>query len=175
MTASAKDVLKTLQLKNAEPKLQVQESTKMEEEVKGVDNVVLSNRITSSTQVSSILGAGELKESPSTIVSELLVVTEPTPQLPKTQQELLLEEIQRLRAELTIQQAATKHAQDQIKKLETMVRDSDIIVLKGSSPNFTVIVDGVRHQFVNYELRTTDRYIANAIKAQYANIVELPK
>ena len=78
-----------------------------------------------------------------------------------------------LRAQLAAANAALQAKDAELEKVKAKLPVNDYITLRGSSPTFSVVVEGKRCLFVNFLFITRDRLLANKILAEYPNITEV--
>ena len=98
-------------------------------------------------------------------VAEVAAVTK-TPEVPK-------EDTVDLLAQLAAANAALAAKDAELEKVKAKLPVNDYITLRGSSPTFSVVVEGKRCLFVNFLFITRDRLLANKILAEYPNITEV--
>ena len=78
-----------------------------------------------------------------------------------------------LLAQLAAANAALAAKDAELEKVKAKLPVNDYITLRGSSPTFSVVVEGKRCLFVNFLFITRDRLFANKILAEYPNITEV--
>ena len=78
-----------------------------------------------------------------------------------------------LLAQLAAAQAALSAKDAELEKVKAKLPVNDYITLRGSSPTFSVVVEGKRCLFVNFLFITRDRLLANKILAEFPNITEV--
>ena len=78
-----------------------------------------------------------------------------------------------LLAQLAAAQAALAAKDAELEKVKAKLPVNDYITLRGSSPTFSVVVEGKRCLFVNVLFITRDRLLANKILAEFPNITEV--
>ena len=78
-----------------------------------------------------------------------------------------------LLAQLAAAQAALAAKDAELAKVKAKLPVNDYITLRGSSPTFSVVIEGKRCLFVNFLFITRDRLLANKILAEYPNITEV--
>ena len=78
-----------------------------------------------------------------------------------------------LLAQLVAAQAALAAKDAELEKVKAKLPVNDYITLRGSSPTFSVVVEGKRCLFVNFLFITRDRLLANKILAEFPNITEV--
>ena len=78
-----------------------------------------------------------------------------------------------LLAQLAAAQAALAAKDAELEKVKAKLPVNDYITLRGSSPTFSVVIEGKRCLFVNFLFITRDRLLANKILAEYPNITEV--
>lgn len=78
-----------------------------------------------------------------------------------------------LLAQLAAAQAALAAKDAELEKVKAKLPVNDYITLRGSSPTFSVVVEGKRCLFVNFLFITRDRLLANKILAEFPNITEV--
>ena len=78
-----------------------------------------------------------------------------------------------LLAQLAATQAALAAKDAELEKVKAKLPVNDYITLRGSSPTFSVVVEGKRCLFVNFLFITRDRLLANKILAEFPNITEV--
>lgn len=84
------------------------------------------------------------------------------------------QELQALLAELAAAKAALADTAHQLEVTKSKLPVDDYITLRGTSPTFTVIIEGKRYLFVNNLFTTRDRLLANQILATYpTNVTEV--
>ena len=96
------------------------------------------------------------------ITSDAATKTEPTTQ-----------DTAALLAQLAAAQAALAAKDAELEKVKAKLPVNDYITLRGSSPTFSVVVEGKRCLFVNFLFITRDRLLANKILAEFPNITEV--
>ena len=96
------------------------------------------------------------------ITSDDATKTEPTPQ-----------DTAALLAQLAAANAALAAKDAELEKVKAKLPVNDYITLRGSSPTFSVVVEGKRCLFVNFLFITRDRLLANKILAEFPNITEV--
>ena len=96
------------------------------------------------------------------ITSDAATKTEPTTQ-----------DTSVLLAQLAAAQAALAAKDAELEKVKAKLPVNDYITLRGSSPTFSVVVEGKRCLFVNFLFITRDRLLANKILAEFPNITEV--
>ena len=83
------------------------------------------------------------------------------------------EDTSALLAQLAAAQAALAAKDAELAKVKAKLPVNDYITLRGSSPTFSVVIEGKRCLFVNFLFITRDRLLANKILAEYPNITEV--
>lgn len=83
------------------------------------------------------------------------------------------EDTSALLAQLAAAQAALAAKDAELEKVKAKLPVNDYITLRGSSPTFSVVIEGKRCLFVNFLFITRDRLLANKILAEYPNITEV--
>ena len=78
-----------------------------------------------------------------------------------------------LLAQLAAVNAALAAKDAELEKVKAKLPVNDYITLRGSSPTFSVVVEGKRCLFVNFLFITRDRLLANKILAEFPNITEV--
>ena len=78
-----------------------------------------------------------------------------------------------LLAQLAAAQAALAAKDAELEKVKAKLPVNDYITLRGSSPTFSVVIEGKRCLFVNFLFITRDRLLANKILAEFPNITEV--
>ena len=78
-----------------------------------------------------------------------------------------------LLAQLAAANAALAAKDAELEKVKAKLPVNDYITLRGSSPTFSVVVEGKRCLFVNFLFITRDRLLANKILADIPNITEV--
>ena len=78
-----------------------------------------------------------------------------------------------LLAQLAAANAALQAKDAELEKVKAKLPVNDYITLRGSSPTFSVVIEGKRCLFVNFLFITRDRLLANKILAEYPNITEV--
>ena len=78
-----------------------------------------------------------------------------------------------LLAQLAAANAALAAKDAELEKVKAKLPVNDYITLRGSSPTFSVVVEGKRCLFVNFLFITRDRLLANKILAEFPNITEV--
>ena len=78
-----------------------------------------------------------------------------------------------LLAQLAAAHAALAAKDAELEKVKAKLPVNDYITLRGSSPTFSVVVEGKRCLFVNFLFITRDRLLANKILAEFPNITEV--
>ena len=96
------------------------------------------------------------------ITSDAATKTEPTTQ-----------DTAALLAQLAAANAALAAKDAELEKVKAKLPVNDYITLRGSSPTFSVVVEGKRCLFVNFLFITRDRLLANKILAEFPNITEV--
>ena len=96
------------------------------------------------------------------ITSDAATKTEPTTQ-----------DTSALLAQLAAANAALAAKDAELEKVKAKLPVNDYITLRGSSPTFSVVVEGKRCLFVNFLFITRDRLLANKILAEFTNITEV--
>ena len=101
-----------------------------------------------------------------------------TPEVPKdvitsTDAAAPKEDTAALLAQLAAANAALAAKDAELEKVKAKLPVNDYITLRGSSPTFSVVVEGKRCLFVNFLFITRDRLLANKILAEYPNITEV--
>ena len=76
-------------------------------------------------------------------------------------------------AAATAANAALAAKDAELEKVKAKLPVNDYITLRGSSPTFSVVVEGKRCLFVNFLFITRDRLLANKILAEFPNITEV--
>lgn len=82
-------------------------------------------------------------------------------------------QVQKLQMELAAEKLKVKQAQEQMAKLEGLIKSSDLIVLRGRLQTFTVKVEGDSYTFKDFIFKTSSRMLADAIMATYDGIQEI--
>ena len=83
------------------------------------------------------------------------------------------EDTSALIAQLAAAIAALAAKDAELEKVKAKLPVNDYITLRGSSPTFSVVIEGKRCLFVNFLFITRDRLLANKILAEYPNITEV--
>ena len=83
------------------------------------------------------------------------------------------EDTSALIAQLAAANAALAAKDAELEKVKAKLPVNDYITLRGSSPTFSVVIEGKRCLFVNFLFITRDRLLANKILAEYPNITEV--
>ena len=83
------------------------------------------------------------------------------------------EDTSALLAQLAAAIAALAAKDAELEKVKAKLPVNDYITLRGSSPTFSVVIEGKRCLFVNFLFITRDRLLANKILAEYPNITEV--
>ena len=83
------------------------------------------------------------------------------------------EDTSALLAQLAAANAALAAKDAELEKVKAKLPVNDYITLRGSSPTFSVVIEGKRCLFVNFLFITRDRLLANKILAEYPNITEV--
>ena len=78
-----------------------------------------------------------------------------------------------LLAQLAAANAALAAKDAELAKVIAKLPVNDYITLRGSSPTFSVVIEGKRCLFVNFLFITRDRLLANKILAEFPNITEV--
>ena len=78
-----------------------------------------------------------------------------------------------LLAQLAAANAALVAKDAELEKVKAKLPVNDYITLRGSSPTFSVVIEGKRCLFVNFLFITRDRLLANKILAEFPNITEV--
>ena len=78
-----------------------------------------------------------------------------------------------LLAQLAAANAALQAKDAELEKVKAKLPVNDYITLRGSSPTFSVVIEGKRCLFVNFLFITRDRLLANKILAEFPNITEV--
>ena len=78
-----------------------------------------------------------------------------------------------LLAQLAAANAALAAKDAELEKVKAKLPVNDYITLRGSSPTFSVVIEGKRCLFVNFLFITRDRLLANKILAEFPNITEV--
>lgn len=78
-----------------------------------------------------------------------------------------------LLAQLAAANAALAAKDAELEKVKAKLPVNDYITLRGSSPTFSVVVEGKRCLFVNFLFITRDRLLANKILSEFPNITEV--
>ena len=124
-------------------------------------------------------------KTPQQIIAEKkaaeLAASEKAPALPKdvitsndaTKPEQPAQDTAALLAQLAAANAALAAKDAELEKVKAKLPVNDYITLRGSSPTFSVVVEGKRCLFVNFLFITRDRLLANKILAEFPNITEV--
>ena len=120
-------------------------------------------------------------KTPQQIIAEKKAASEKVTTLPKdvitsgdaTKTEPTTQDTAALLAQLAAAQAALAAKDAELEKVKAKLPVNDYITLRGSSPTFSVVVEGKRCLFVNFLFITRDRLLANKILAEYPNITEV--
>ena len=110
--------------------------------------------------------AAEVAEVAKPVIVPANVVTSTDAAEPKEDTSVLL-------AQLAAAQAALAAKDAELEKVKAKLPVNDYITLRGSSPTFSVVIEGKRCLFVNFLFITRDRVLANKILAEYPNITEV--
>ena len=78
-----------------------------------------------------------------------------------------------LLAQLAAANAALAAKDAELEKVKAKLPVNDYITLRGSSPTFSVVIEGKRCLFVIFLFITRDRLLANKILAEFPNITEV--
>ena len=78
-----------------------------------------------------------------------------------------------LLAQLAAANAALAAKDAELEKVKAKLPVNDYITLRGSSPTFSVVIEGKRCLFVNFLFITRVRLLANKILAEFPNITEV--
>ena len=90
-----------------------------------------------------------------------------------TKTEPTMQDTSVLLAQLAAANAALAAKDAELEKVKAKLPVNDYITLRGSSPTFSVVVEGKRCLFVNFLFITRDRLLANKILAEFPNITEV--
>ena len=90
-----------------------------------------------------------------------------------TKTEPTMQDTAALLAQLAAANAALAAKDAELEKVKAKLPVNDYITLRGSSPTFSVVVEGKRCLFVNFLFITRDRLLANKILAEFPNITEV--
>ena len=124
-------------------------------------------------------------KTPQQIIAEMkaaeLAAAEKAAELPKdvitsdaaTKTEQPAQDTAALLAQLAAANAALAAKDAELEKVKAKLPVNDYITLRGSSPTFSVVVEGKRCLFVNFLFITRDRLLANKILAEFPNITEV--
>lgn len=124
-------------------------------------------------------------KTPQQIIAEMkaaeLAAAEKAAELPKdvitsdaaTKTEASSVDTAALLAQLAAANAALAAKDAELEKVKAKLPVNDYITLRGSSPTFSVVVEGKRCLFVNFLFITRDRLLANKILAEFPNITEV--
>lgn len=124
-------------------------------------------------------------KTPQQIIAERkaaeLAASEKAAELPKdvitsdaaTKTEQPAQDTAALLAQLAAANAALAAKDAELEKVKAKLPVNDYITLRGSSPTFSVVVEGKRCLFVNFLFITRDRLLANKILAEFPNITEV--
>ena len=124
-------------------------------------------------------------KTPQQIIAEKktaeLAASEKAPSLPKdvitsndaTKPKDSTADTSELLAQLAAANAALAAKDAELEKVKAKLPVNDYITLRGSSPTFSVVVEGKRCLFVNFLFITRDRLLANKILAEFPNITEV--
>ena len=120
-------------------------------------------------------------KTPQQIIAEKKAASEKVTTLPKdvitsgdaTKTEPTTQDTAALLAQLAAANAALAAKDAELEKVKAKLPVNDYITLRGSSPTFSVVVEGKRCLFVNFLFITRDRLLANKILAEYPNITEV--
>ena len=123
--------------------------------------------------VSKAVVASSISAISSGLSTTMPVGSSEVPQVPASQLNAKDAEIEKLKLQLIEERHNVATANERIKRLQSLMEDSSLIVLRSPQRVISVLADGVRHQFTNYLYKTADRMLANSILAQYPNIVEV--
>ena len=110
--------------------------------------------------------AGEAAAAAKLVNLPANVVTSTDAAKPKEDTSVLL-------AQLAAANAALAAKDAELEKVKAKLPVNDYITLRGSSPTFSVVVEGKRCLFVNFLFITRDRLLANKILAEFPNITEV--
>lgn len=115
------------------------------------------------------LAAAELaaSEKVNTLPKDVITSDDATKTKPTTQ------DTAALLAQLAAANAALAAKDAELEKVKAKLPVNDYITLRGSSPTFSVVVEGKRCLFVNFLFITRDRLLANKILAEFPNITEV--
>lgn len=106
-------------------------------------------------------------EKASTLPKDVITSDDATKTEPTTQ------DTAALLAQLAAANAALAAKDAELEKVKAKLPVNDYITLRGSSPTFSVVVEGKRCLFVNFLFITRDRLLANKILAEFPNITEV--
>ena len=120
-------------------------------------------------------------KTPQQIIAEKKAASEKVTTLPKdvitsgdaTKTEPTTQDTSALLAQLAAANAALAAKDAELEKVKAKLPVNDYITLRGSSPTFSVVVEGKRCLFVNFLFITRDRLLANKILAEFPNITEV--
>lgn len=120
-------------------------------------------------------------KTPQQIIAEKKAASEKVTTLPKdvitsgdaTKTEPTTQDTAALLAQLAAANAALAAKDVELEKVKAKLPVNDYITLRGSSPTFSVVVEGKRCLFVNFLFITRDRLLANKILAEFPNITEV--
>ena len=90
-----------------------------------------------------------------------------------TKTEPTMQDTAALLAQLAAANAALAAKDAELEKVKAKLPVNDYITLRGSSPTFSVVIEGKRCLFVNFLFITRDRLLANKILAEFPNITEV--
>ena len=115
-----------------------------------------------------ILAEKKIAEAAATKTPEVPkdVITSTNAAEPKVDTSVLL-------AQLAAANAALAAKDAELAKVIAKLPVNDYITLRGSSPTFSVVIEGKRCLFVNFLFITRDRLLANKILAEFPNITEV--
>ena len=120
-------------------------------------------QILAEKKAAELAAAAKAAELPKDVItSDAATKTEPTTQ-----------DTAALLAQLAAANAALAAKDAELEKVKAKLPVNDYITLRGSSPTFSVVIEGKRCLFVNFLFITRDRLLANKILAEYPNITEV--
>lgn len=120
-------------------------------------------QILAEKKAAELAAAAKAAELPKDVItSDAATKTEPTTQ-----------DTAALLAQLAAANAALAAKDAELEKVKAKLPVNDYITLRGSSPTFSVVVEGKRCLFVNFLFITRDRLLANKILAEFPNITEV--
>ena len=120
-------------------------------------------QILAERKAAELAAAAKAAELPKDVItSDAATKTEPTTQ-----------DTAALLAQLAAANAALAAKDAELEKVKAKLPVNDYITLRGSSPTFSVVVEGKRCLFVNFLFITRDRLLANKILAEFPNITEV--